>query len=215
MKKAISLLLALMLCFTSMTFAFAEDFEDFEEEKEYYPLLDEEGEPQLTEDGFPMYEDDEGNLYYLNEDGEYVLIDIYPDELRVGHPTITKGDFFTEMFGNDTADIDVRALIHGYNLVNWDQNQGVYLIDESVVENVLVAEDELGNRTYFLVLYDDLYYSDGTPITAWDYAFSILLMMSHEIEEIGGKIYRSEHILGSDEYLTGELPYLTGAGVID
>ena len=47
-----------------------------------------------------------------------------PDELRVGHPTITKGDFFTEMFGNNTADIDVRALIHGYNLVSWDQNQG-------------------------------------------------------------------------------------------
>ena len=90
----------------------------------------------------------------------------YPDELRVGHTTITKGDFFTEMFGNNTADIDVRALIHGYNLVNWDQNQGVYVIDESVVENVKTAEDEEGNKTYFLVLYDDLYYSDGTPITA-------------------------------------------------
>ena len=59
-----------------------------------------------------------------------------PDELIVGHPTITKGDFFTEMFGNDTADIDVRALIHGYNLVNWDQNQGVYLFDPSVVTDV-------------------------------------------------------------------------------
>ena len=139
----------------------------------------------------------------------------YPDELRVGHPTITKGDFFTEMFGNDTADIDVRALIHGYNLVNWDQNQGVYLIDESVVENVLVIEDEIGNKTYFLGLYDDLCYSDGTPITAWDYAFSLLLMMSPEIEQIGGKIYRAEHILGYNEYITGELPYLTGVGVID
>ena len=32
-----------------------------------------------------------------------------PEELIVGHPTITKGDFFTELFGNDTADIDVRA----------------------------------------------------------------------------------------------------------
>ena len=37
----------------------------------------------------------------------------FPDELIVGHPTITNGDFFTEMFGNNTADIDVRALIHG------------------------------------------------------------------------------------------------------
>ena len=119
------------------------------------------------------------------------------------------------MFGYDTADIDVRALIHGDNLVNWDQNQGIYLIEETVVENVMVMEDEIGNKTYLLGLYDDLCYSDGTPITAWDYAFSILLMMSHEIEEIGGKIYRSEHLLGSAEYLTGELPFLTGVGVID
>ena len=139
----------------------------------------------------------------------------YPDELRVGHPTITKGDFFTEMFGNDTADIDVRALIHGYNLVNWDQNQGVYLIDESVVENVLIVTNDVGDKTYFFGLYDDLYYSDGTPITAWDYAFSLLFMMSPEVEQIGGKIYRAEHILGYDEYITGELPYLTGVAVLD
>jgi ABC-type transport system substrate-binding protein len=93
---------------------------------------------------------------------------VYPDELQVGHTTVLKGDFFTEMFGNNTSDIDVRALIHGYNLVNWDQNQGTYLFDESVVETVQVADDEIGNRTYYLALYDDLYYSDGTPITAWD-----------------------------------------------
>ena len=78
------------------------------------------------------------------EDGGEAAPEIeYPDELRVGHTTITKGDFFTEMLGNDTSDIDVRALIHGYNLVNWDQNQGVYLIDESVVENAMVVENDV------------------------------------------------------------------------
>ena len=152
----------------------------------------------------------------LPEDGGEAAAEIeYPDELRVGHTTITKGDFFTEMFGNDTSDIDVRALLHGYNLVNWDQNQGVYLIDESVVENTMVIENDVGDKTYFFGLYDDLYYSDGTPITAWDYAFSLLLMMSPQIEQIGGKIYRAEHILGYNEYITGELPYLTGVGVLD
>ena len=139
----------------------------------------------------------------------------YPDELRVGNPTLLKGDFFTEMFGNDTADIDVRALIHGYNLVSWDQNQGVYLIDESVVEDYRVTTNDVGDKYYYLALYDDLSYSDGTPITAWDYAFSLLLMMSPEIEQIGGKIYRAEHILGYDEYITGQRPYLEGVGVID
>ena len=73
---------------------------------------------------------------------------VFPDELIVSHPTITKGDFFTEMFGNDTADIDVRALIHGYNLVNWDQNQGTYVFDPSVVREVLVGTDSEGYRQY-------------------------------------------------------------------
>ena len=138
-----------------------------------------------------------------------------PGELRVGHTTITKGDFFTEMFGNNTTDIDVRALIHGYNLVNWDQTQGVYRIDESVVKDVQISTNMAGDKTYLLTLFDDLYYCDGSPITAWDYAFSLLLMMSPEIEEIGGKIYRAEHLAGYNEYLTGEVPYLAGAGVID
>ena len=127
----------------------------------------------------------------------------FPEELIVGHPTITKGDFFTELFGNDTADIDVRALIHGYNLVNWDQNQGTYVMDPSVVTQYQVTVDEVGNKSYDMLIADDLYYSDGTQITAWDYAFSILLMMSPEIEDpsIGGKIYRAEHLLGYDDYI--------------
>ena len=89
MKKYLSLLLALVLCLTSMTGTLTAVFAEEPEDEETEETIE------------------------------------YPDELRVGHTTITKGDFFTEMFGNDTADIDVRALIHGYNLVNWDQNQGV------------------------------------------------------------------------------------------
>ena len=140
----------------------------------------------------------------------------FPEELIVGHPTITKGDFFTELFGNDTADIDVRALIHGYNLVNWDQNQGTYVFDPSVVQTIGPVEvDELGNHTYKMIIYDDLYYSDGTPITAWDYAFSILLMMSPEIEAIGGKIYRAEHLMGYDDYIATRKKIMAGEELTD
>jgi len=137
----------------------------------------------------------------------------YPEELIVGHTTITKGDFFTEMFGNDTADIDVRALIHGYNLVNWDQNQGVYVIDPSVVVQYTKRADADGNHIYYLILADDLEYSDGTPITAWDYAFSILLMMSPEMEQIGAKIYRAEHLFGYKEYIAGRIKAIRGEEV--
>ena len=139
---------------------------------------------------------------------------IAPDELVVAHPTITKGDFFTEMFGNDTADIDVRALIHGYNLVNWDQNQGTYVFDPSVVRQVQAGtrSDDEGNqyKEYDLVIADNLKYSNGEPITAWDYAFSILLMMSPEIEQIGGKIYRAEHLAGYDDYIAARRKVIAG-----
>ena len=139
---------------------------------------------------------------------------IAPDELVVAHPTITKGDFFTEMFGNDTADIDVRALIHGYNLVNWDQNQGTYVFDPSVVRQVQAGyrSDEEGNqyKEYDLVIADNLKYSNGEPINAWDYAFSILLMMSPEIEQIGGKIYRAEHLAGYDDYIAARRKVIAG-----
>ena len=90
------------------------------------------------------------------------------EELVVANPTVVRGEWFTEMWGNSTTDIDVRILIHGYNLVSWDQNQGVYLIDESVVESCMVTTNGAGDRYYYLALCDDLYYSDGTPITAWD-----------------------------------------------
>ena len=73
---------------------------------------------------------------------------------------------------------------------------------------------ETEDRTYTMVLADDLYYSDGTPITAWDYAFSMLLLMAPEVEQIGGRIYRAEHIIGYDEYITKQVPYLSGVNVI-
>ena len=190
MKKYLSLLLTLILVLSIAPLpAYAES--GLEEQDQ--PLTEETLEEETEEEEDPIE---------------------YPDELRVGHPTIMKGDFFTEMFGNDTADIDVRALIHGYNLVNWDQNQGVYVFDPSVVTEVKAVEDEVGNRTYYIALAEDLFYSDGTPITAWDYAFSLLLMMAPEIEEIGGKIYRCEHILGYNEYITKEADSLGGVEVI-
>ena len=138
----------------------------------------------------------------------------YPEELKVGHPTAMRGDFSFDMFGNGTSDIDVRALIHGYNLVNWDQNQGVYAIDDSVVVDTLVTNDGEGNRSYFLSLQDDLYYSDGTQITAWDYAFSILLSIAPEINLIGGQAAKAEHILGYKDYISGAAPTLKGVEVV-
>ncbi|MBR3099754.1 MAG: hypothetical protein IKH18_09365 [Clostridia bacterium] len=136
-------------------------------------------------------------------------------EFVVGSTTQLKGDFFTGAFGNNGADGDVRLLIQGYNLVHWDNAQGLYIFDPSVTESVTVKADQEGNKVYTIKLRDDLYYSNGAPITAWDYAFSFLLSLAPEMTQIGGKIERSGHLLGSEAYMSGEKPYLEGLGVTD
>ena len=142
----------------------------------------------------------------------------YPDrdygELKVGNPTPMDGKFFTGMWGNATSDIDVRSLVHGYRLTTWGEDTGIFRKSNHVVSGMMIADDPEGNRVYTMALYDDLYFSDGTKITAWDYAFSMLLMMSPEIEQIGGKIYRAEHILGYSAYITGYSKTLTGLEVL-
>lgn len=137
------------------------------------------------------------------------------DELVVGSTTALSGSFFTEMWGNNTSDIDVRLLLHGYNLMEWKTAMATYGMDETVVSGMVVTERYTGDRTYNIALYDDLKYSDGSPITAYDYAFSILLSVAPEVAEIGGKTTDSDYILGMDEYKAGENKYLAGVRVLN
>ena len=137
------------------------------------------------------------------------------DHLTVVNPTPMRGEFFTELWGNATTDIDVRALLHGYNLIYWNVDEGSFTADPTVVSDLVVFQTEEGDHEIVISLCQDLYYSDGSPITAWDYAFSILLQIAPEIEEVGGLPLRKEHLLGYEEYLDGTVPYLAGVSVLD
>lgn len=135
------------------------------------------------------------------------------NELTVGMTTRLSGGFFTEMWGNNSADADVRLLLHGYNLMKWDGVAGCYALDESVVSGMVGIEDGSGDRTYTIVLYDDLKYSDGTKITASDYAFSMLLSLSPEVAAIGGAVNDADYIVGAEAYKSGESKVLSGVHV--
>ena len=123
--------------------------------------------------------------------------------LSVGNPTPMSGRFFTDMWGNATSDIDVRNLLHAYDLVIWDVENAMFTVDPTVVSGIVKMANEEGDHIYTLALYDDLYYSDGSRITAWDYAFSWLLTMSPEIRETGAARYASNAIAGSEAYASG------------
>ena len=137
------------------------------------------------------------------------------EELTVAVTTPLTGNFFTNMWGNGTSDMDVRAMIHGYNLIEWDTEDGMFVPDESVISGVNVQGEDNGDITFIIALYEDLFYSDGTPVTAWDYAFSFLLTMSPELKELGASVHQPEYIAGYSNYISGKSKRLTGVRVIN
>lgn len=136
------------------------------------------------------------------------------DELVVGTTTALSGNFFTDMWGNNSSDIDVRLLLHGYNLMEWKSAEATYGMDDSVVSGMVVTQNSAGDRTYTIALSENLQYSDGTPITAWDYAFSILLSAAPEVAAIGAKTSASDYLLGMEAYKSGESKLLSGVRVM-
>ena len=130
------------------------------------------------------------------------------DELVVGTAMPMYGTFFTPMWGNGSSDIDVRQLIHGYNLVEWESSISGFQLDPSVVSGSIVRENAAGDHTYTIILYDDLTYSDETRITAWDYAFAFLLRIDPEIAKLGGTPEVLDYLVGYDNYVNGRVRYL-------
>ena len=136
------------------------------------------------------------------------------DRLTVAVTSPMTGNFFTGRWGNNTSDTDVRALIHGYNLVYWDVANGVFAHDPTVVSGIMATAAPGGDRTYTVVLQPDLVWADGTPITAWDYAFSLLLSLSPEMDALGGTGEKPLWIVGADAWAAGEAGELTGVRVL-
>ena len=129
------------------------------------------------------------------------------DKLTVGVTTPFRGNFLDDALGSNLVDQDVRSLIHGYNLVKWNADEGKFELDQTVVTGGASTEDTM---TYIFSLSDDLTYNDGTPITVRDYAFSLLLLGSAELKEAAGGRANLGRILGGSNYQDGKVNYLAG-----
>ena len=131
--------------------------------------------------------------------------------LRVGTMTSFTGNFFSDLLGNNVSDQDVRKLIHGYSLVNWNPEDGNYQFDDRVVGAAAVTED---GSEYTLVLTDNMRYSDGTAITAADYAFSLLLQYAPVFREATGASLSPGRIRGDKAYTLGQTNTITGVRIM-
>lgn len=122
------------------------------------------------------------------------------DAFTVASLTEMSGFFFTDMWGGTAADKDVRKLIHGYATVAFGEDTA---FDRTVVQSARAQDDEDGNRVYTITLSDGLEYSDGKPIQARDYVFSVLLQSSGILRDMGADAAVYSHLLGYEEYEDG------------
>ncbi len=137
-----------------------------------------------------------------------------PEMLTVAHTTMLNGNFFSDLWGNNTADIDVRSLLHGYPLVAQTIG-GKYQLDQTVVEGLDRIEEENGDITYRVMIKEGLAYSDGSPIGAKDYLFSFLLLSSPQVRALTGLMPPYAHIVGFDAYHIGSTRVFSGLRLID
>lgn len=128
--------------------------------------------------------------------------------LTVGTLTAMNGYFSTDMWGNNTADMDVRAMLHGYETVAFTE-QGLSL-NTQVVESMHIDTSNPSGPVYVINIARNLLYCDGSPITAADYVFSLLLSGAPEIAALGGTPSTLSHIQGYDAYMRGETNELAG-----
>ncbi len=141
---------------------------------------------------------------HAEEPGKY-------ERLTVGITTPFSGNFLADALGSNTSDQDVRKLIHGYSMVFWDSANGAYQLNNHIITAGAVSADGL---TYTFALADDLTYNDGTPITARDYAFSLLLLGSSALKKAAGGRADISRIKGGKEYQDGTAECLAGFRIL-
>ncbi len=172
-----------------------------------------------AEDVIIVDDGDDDDVVVVDDFGGFGAADAEPDgiqwgtKLIVGSLTEPSGIFSTEMFGNNTTDIDIRALLHGYDTVVLTKKQGL-MVDETVVKHIQVGRTDSGETIYVMEFSDQLRYNDGTPITAKDYAFSVLLGGAPEISALGGTVQGRSHLEGYPEYAAGETNVIRGVRLV-
>jgi len=127
--------------------------------------------------------------------------------------TPMSGYLYSNMWGTNNVDANIRSLLHGYNTVAW-HTTGEFSVDETVVNSFSATADGRGNRTYTFDLAQGLTYNDGSPITARDYVFTVLLQSDPSIPLLGGQNTNFDYLTGYADYAAGNRSEFSGVRLI-
>ena len=136
-------------------------------------------------------------------------------QLVIGALTDLGSDFYDASFNNTATNYKLYDLLHGYGTVVSDID-GAFVYDPTVVKSHEEVENEDGTKTYTVTINDGLVWSDGTPITAKDYVFQLLLESSPEMNQVDGYPSQAGYsLVGYDAYFAGETENFAGVHLVD
>ncbi len=136
-------------------------------------------------------------------------------QLVIGTTTAIENDFYDPSFNNNASNYKIYDLLHGLATVTYTK-EGEFEYDPTVVKSHTETENEDGTKTFTVTINDGLVWSDGTPITAKDFVFQLLLENSDEITTIDGyPANGGVSIVGYDEYVAGEADAFAGVHLVD
>jgi peptide/nickel transport system substrate-binding protein len=124
----------------------------------------------------------------------------------IGDGTVLLGNFISG-FSTEATGQWMMELLHG-----WWSSSGTMVMDYTgnwhpnplmLREDPAVRFNPDGTRTYTFNLYTDNVWSDGTPITARDFVFSIMMMSSPASRSINRSVTGGEWVEGYFEFLNG------------
>ena len=137
-------------------------------------------------------------------------------QLVIGSITQVINEFYDTGFSTSATNYNMYDLIHGgYDTVVFSK-EGEFQYNDTVVASHEETENEDGTKTYTVTINDGLVWSDGTPITAKDYVFAVLLENSDEMAGVDGyPCNRGYSYVGYDEWLDGSADAFAGVHLVD
>ena len=137
-------------------------------------------------------------------------------QMVIGSITQVINEFYDTGFSTSETNYNMYDLIHGgYDTVVFSK-EGEFQYNDTVVASHEETENEDGTKTYTVTINDGLVWSDGTPITAKDYVFAVLLENSDEMAGVDGYPCNTGYsYIGYDEWLDGSADAFAGVHLVD
>ena len=137
-------------------------------------------------------------------------------QMVIGSITQVINEFYDTGFSTSETNYSMYDLIHGgYDTVVFSK-EGEFQYNDTVVASHEETENEDGTKTYTVTINDGLVWSDGTPITAKDYVFAVLLENSDEMAGVDGYPCNTGYsYVGYDEWLDGSADAFAGVHLVD